>query len=267
MHGQNQRLTPIKKEDFRADFIGNKSVEHLQPLEYFGPLIQQFKKLAAAPSFWFIADTAKGIIHSAGGMLEKTTPIRLHEMLNVKPDILLDNCHPDDITQFFAFTDYWMSYFMTLSPERKIQVRPTIYIRMKNNTHQFSWVMIQYIDHILDLEGRIAFGLVLVTDISLLKKDGVPMMSMMDQQDNSCRHLYCSCGKAIPDKDTRLPVISAREIEVLRCLALGHSSKQIAYELNVAVKTVDNHRQNLLKKTNCRSSGELVAFAINNGYL
>ena len=58
-----------------------------------------------------------------------------------------------------------------------------------------------------------------------------------------------------------------REIEVLRFFAIGYSSKQIATELNIATKTIDNHRQNLLQKTNTKSSAELVAYGINLGFI
>jgi DNA-binding NarL/FixJ family response regulator len=64
-----------------------------------------------------------------------------------------------------------------------------------------------------------------------------------------------------------LPKITSREIEILRYLAIGYSSKQIAEELNIAVKTIDNHRQNMLRKTNTKSSPELVAFGINSGFI
>lgn len=54
---------------------------------------------------------------------------------------------------------------------------------------------------------------------------------------------------------------------MLRFLTIGYSSKQIAAELNIATKTIDNHRQNLLQKTNTKSSAELVAYGINLGFI
>jgi DNA-binding CsgD family transcriptional regulator len=62
-----------------------------------------------------------------------------------------------------------------------------------------------------------------------------------------------------------MPKISPREIDILHLLAAGHSSKQIAGELNIAIKTVDNHRQNLLRKTGARSTAELVTKAVKLG--
>ncbi|MFZ4768758.1 MAG: LuxR C-terminal-related transcriptional regulator [Ferruginibacter sp.] len=42
----------------------------------------------------------------------------------------------------------------------------------------------------------------------------------------------------------------------------GFSSKQIALALNIAINTTDNHRQNMLRKTQSKSTGELVGFGV-----
>ena len=260
-------LTPVKREDFKENFGGNTDMGNIRPEEYFKSTINHFKRLAVGPYFWFVADTATGHMHSVGGMLEKILPLKEEEVVNNSAEILFRNSHPEDITRLFAFTNYWIAFFMNLPPERKAQVRPTIYIRMLNPQMLYKWIMIQYADNIFDSEGRIAYGLTLVTDISHIKKEGVAMMSVLDAHDDSCQLFFCSDGNAVPDTDTILPNISPREIEVLRFLAVGYSSKQIATELNLAVKTVDNHRQNLLRKTNNKNTGELVAYGINMGFI
>ncbi|MBL0357547.1 MAG: helix-turn-helix transcriptional regulator [Chitinophagaceae bacterium] len=267
MRNNKPILTPVKREDFKENFGGNTAVENIQPQEYFQPTINLFKKLAVGKYFWFIADTAKGIFHSSGGMLDKILPIKGQDMANNSPEFLFRNSHPDDITRMFSFTNYWILFFMGLPPERKRHVHPTIYIRMLNPEQQYKWVMVQYADNITDAEGRIAYGLTFVTDISHIKKDGAAMMSILDSYDESCQHFFCADGNTFPDTSMVLPNVSNREIEVLKYLAIGYSSKQIAAELNIAVKTTDNHRQNLLRKTNTKSSGELVAYGINMGYI
>jgi len=93
------------------------------------------------------------------------------------------------------------------------------------------------------------------------------MMSVLDTYDDSCQLFFCADGKAIADTATVIAKITPREIEVLRFLAIGYSSKQIAAELNIATKTIDNHRQNLLQKTNTKSSAELVVYGINKGFI
>jgi RNA polymerase sigma factor (sigma-70 family) len=58
--------------------------------------------------------------------------------------------------------------------------------------------------------------------------------------------------------NTHLPKITNREREIVTLLSQGKSSKQISDILNISKNTVDNHRQNLLKKFEVTSSAELV---------
>lgn len=59
--------------------------------------------------------------------------------------------------------------------------------------------------------------------------------------------------------------LSTREIEVLQLIVQENTSEEIAEKLFISKKTVDNHRQNLLTKTNCKSTIGLVKFALANG--
>lgn len=59
-----------------------------------------------------------------------------------------------------------------------------------------------------------------------------------------------------------LDLLSDREIQVLRALALGRSNREIAEVYNISVKTVDTHRSRLLKKLDLRNNAELTRFAI-----
>jgi DNA-binding NarL/FixJ family response regulator len=59
--------------------------------------------------------------------------------------------------------------------------------------------------------------------------------------------------------------LSAREREVLQLLVEGKSSKEIAHVINVATRTVDLHRQNIMKKLDLYSVAELTKYAIREG--
>ena len=58
--------------------------------------------------------------------------------------------------------------------------------------------------------------------------------------------------------------LSPREKEVLLLICQGYSNTEIGDKLFLSPKTVDNHRTNLLSKTNTRNSANLVMFAIKN---
>lgn len=60
-------------------------------------------------------------------------------------------------------------------------------------------------------------------------------------------------------------LLSRREREVLQLISEGHKSKKIAQKLNISIKTVDIHRNNLKNKLNIHSIAELTKFAITEG--
>jgi DNA-binding NarL/FixJ family response regulator len=59
--------------------------------------------------------------------------------------------------------------------------------------------------------------------------------------------------------------LSERERQVLQQIARGLSTKEVARELDVSVKTVETHRRNLMDKLNRHSIAELTHFAISEG--
>jgi DNA-binding NarL/FixJ family response regulator len=61
--------------------------------------------------------------------------------------------------------------------------------------------------------------------------------------------------------------ITDREEEILKLVAEGHSSKEIADMLVISVKTVERHRANLLQKLGLRDRLELTRYAIRAGLI
>ncbi len=66
-------------------------------------------------------------------------------------------------------------------------------------------------------------------------------------------------------QDEQLSQLTAREKEVLSLIVKEYTSEEIADKLCISKKTIDNHRQHLLEKTNCKSTVGLVKFAIKSG--
>ena len=65
----------------------------------------------------------------------------------------------------------------------------------------------------------------------------------------------------------RPATISDREKEVLRMMAVGHSNKGIAADLNISIKTVEVHKANAMRKLGLRGRIDVVRFAILHGWL
>jgi DNA-binding NarL/FixJ family response regulator len=77
---------------------------------------------------------------------------------------------------------------------------------------------------------------------------------------DQCREALTS-GQ-VPKKTSEL---TTREAEVLQLIAEGFSNKQIAGELNISIKTVEKHRQQVMNKLNIHDVAGLTRFAISKG--
>jgi DNA-binding NarL/FixJ family response regulator len=62
-------------------------------------------------------------------------------------------------------------------------------------------------------------------------------------------------------------ILTPRELQVLKLIAEARSSKEIAAELVISVKTVERHRQNILDKLGMSDRVELTRYAIRRGLI
>ena len=66
------------------------------------------------------------------------------------------------------------------------------------------------------------------------------------------------------DSPSPMDMLSTRELQVLRRLAMGQTNREIAESFHISIKTVDTYRLRLLKKLNLRNNAELSRFAMQN---
>jgi len=61
------------------------------------------------------------------------------------------------------------------------------------------------------------------------------------------------------------PKLTAREIEIIKLVSEGLKNSEIAEKLFISVRTVNAHKNNIMKKLKLKSTIEIVKFAIKNG--
>jgi DNA-binding NarL/FixJ family response regulator len=67
--------------------------------------------------------------------------------------------------------------------------------------------------------------------------------------------------------DGKLVSLSQREAEVIRWLAMGHTSKEIAQALGLSPRTLETYRQRAMSKLHLQTRAELVRYAARSGWL
>jgi DNA-binding NarL/FixJ family response regulator len=85
----------------------------------------------------------------------------------------------------------------------------------------------------------------------------------------AAKHLSGAVGRRSDDEGalTRSESLTPRERDVLIEIARGHTNKEIAATLGVSVRTIESHRESLLKKLGVRGTAGLTRFAIGAGLL
>jgi DNA-binding NarL/FixJ family response regulator len=66
------------------------------------------------------------------------------------------------------------------------------------------------------------------------------------------------------NKYVKNPILSTREIEIIKLISLEYSGKKISEKLFISMSTVETHRKNIMKKLNITTTIGLVKYALKN---
>lgn len=97
--------------------------------------------------------------------------------------------------------------------------------------------------------------------VDVAPEDGVIFVDVRDE-----RRVRCRCG-ASEDPAARRPAraLTTRQRQVLRLMAEGRSTRDIANRLSLSVKTVETHRGHLMQRLKLKSVAGLVRYAVSLG--
>lgn len=65
-----------------------------------------------------------------------------------------------------------------------------------------------------------------------------------------------------PKEEQQRKLISPKETEIIKLVALGKTNNQIGEILSVSSRTVESHRRNILRKLNLKNTAEMINYAI-----
>jgi two-component system response regulator NreC len=78
---------------------------------------------------------------------------------------------------------------------------------------------------------------------------------------------YLGTPSAAQKEEEEKELLSEREREVLKLIALGYTHQQIADRLYLSIKTVETYKTRLMEKLNLRGRADLVRYALSRGWL
>lgn len=258
----------LSVEEFKQIILRDTDEKMIDATSLFHEKIKNIPTFALGRYMWYVVD--KLSLVKSGGMVDYFVGQSANEWKNKSPEEYFEIVFREDAPYVMGYAKLIYEFLVAIPHENKDLIRPYICFRLQTpGSLEPRWVLFYYIDWLYGSDGRIAGILHAIYDISHIKTDGSPMMTILDLREET-NQLYFSHAPAnvtMPLQRMSVCRISEREREILRLLTQGFSSKQIADRLQIAKNTVENHRQNLLKKTNCNSSTEMVSYAIQHGLM
>jgi DNA-binding CsgD family transcriptional regulator len=201
------------------------------------------------------------------------------EVLGISPDILTKGkfeflvslVHPDDVEKVLGLSVHYYKFIESQPMDKRLSFKASLNFRMKKSDGTYIKVLEQVVFLAKDETGKITHGFKHFTDISHFHYSNEVVLAVLDDDKDAQRqqlytfNLEKKVMEGINAKDVR--VFSERELEILTLIRDGKSSKEIAVELKISQFTVNKHRENMMRKTECKNMNEVISFAYCNNYL
>jgi len=239
-------------------FIETFASTGFQGIDLENPLLQELEEiLKKNDQFFFVGDILKmKIIFSSA---------RSKQMFGVEPENVTPYdyrvaIHPDDAKRFGLGNSKIFSVASDLFIKEKGSTLMSTNIKMRNLKGDYQQVLYQL---------YIFYGAIPVKSVYLLQ-----VLTNIDGFKNIKHGYHYYVGSDLSNfryPDEKLlsmgNIFSDREFEILKLIALGMSSEEIAEKIFLSVHTINTHRRNLLKKTEKATTAELIYDLMERGVL
>lgn len=178
-------------------------------------------------------------------------------------ELLMEIIHSEDLPYFLDFEATVTEFFGQLPPEKVMKYKVRYDYRIKTKTGEYKRILQQIVTAQSDTEGAVLRTFVVHTDISHLKSNTKMTLSFIGLEGEPSYIDVQPINKFVPSKD----IFTKREKEILELMIQGKKSIEIAELLFISSHTVNTHRKNMLRKSNLHTSIELVASALEKGWI
>lgn len=161
----------------------------------------------------------------------------------ISPDWAINNYHPDDLHIMQDRIDYFK--------QNKGDTFSGIY-RIKHKKGHWVWVYSNTIVYKRDENNQPYQLLGICIDFS----DNFKTMKQFSELYRENQQLK---------NQLSITSLTKREKEIIKMIAAGMTSNEIAVSLNISLHTANNHRKNILKKLNFHNKADIARFAVENG--
>ena len=193
-----------------------------------------------------------------------TSTFKIDDINDFTVQYIFDNMHPDDMTRFIAYEQKVTEFFNNLPPEKVLKYKVSYDFRLRNGVGNYEWLLHQATTIQTNDEGAVLRVLGIHTLISHIKKSDQPAGLSFIGLDGEPSYFNVTVAPSINENKE---ILTSREKEILKLILDGKTSSEIALQLFVSKHTVNSHRKNILRKSNCKTNSELIVKAITDGLI
>ncbi len=173
---------------------------------------------------------------------------------------LLNN--EEDVQFMTDLVEATYKHLKKLPIEDKLNLSIEISAQYKTKEHKVFWTRQQWAPLMIDENGGVILAIGQVSDLSTLVGSISHYYHIRLKKDDKTILLE----SMIRDYEN-LKQLTLQERNVLKEVAMGFTTKQIAERLSISFHTVESHRKNIIKKLNCDNIQKALALALTRGLI
>lgn len=258
----------MKPEKELLESIWESSREHLSPESADIDLVQLDNQLSSI----FTSGSSYFFIIGFDDMQLKHVSPSVRNVLGMDPEQMvlqdiLDRIHPEDF-EFVTHAERaaFDLIFASIPTEKRKNYKVSYCFRCKTSDGSYQLFNHQAMILAADSAGRLIKSLCVHTSIEHLTAQNNHRISLIGMSGEPS-FLNLDVFQVNQPKAISGPNFSEREVEIIRLMSRGMTSRDIAEVLCIAPNTVKNHRKNILNKSGCKNAGELITRCITDGLL
>lgn len=175
--------------------------------------------------------------------------------------------HPEDATKMHEKENIVIDFLFDKIPLEELTMYKASYLmRLKDTTGTYKTILHQAKTLTVSKDGKIQQVMGIHTDVSHLNIPIDHKVSFLSQQRPSYYSVETDSSLELVENSFK-NIFTQREKEILQKISEGEDFKNIATSLSVSPHTINTHKKNILKKSHCKNTAELMTKCIREGVI
>ncbi len=196
----------------------------------------------------------------------------VQDILGIKPkefsiNKLFEIMHPDDLTKMHEKESIACNFLFNSIPKEDIPLYKVVYLlRLRNSSGSYRTILHQAKALTISEAGKIQQVIGIHTDVTYFNIPFDHKISFVSQNRPSYYSIETDTTFNLVENSIK-NIFTKREKEIIQKISEGKDFKQLAAYFYVSPHTINTHKKNILKKSHCKNTAELITKCIREGII